>query len=410
MVNFMKDIIIIGAGPAGLMAAISAASLGATVQIIEKNEVPGLKLLITGKGRCNVTNNCDEQTLLSEVAHNPKFLYSAFYQFSAKDTMSFFENLGVKLKTERGQRVFPVSDKSTDIRDALVQCATDYGVTISHDEIKSINIDKDLVLLKGNREHYAKRVIVATGGLSYPKTGSTGDGYKFAKSIGHTIVSPRPSLIGLKCKQGFCCELSGMTLKNVAVKFYKKNKCVYSDFGELLFTHIGISGPTVLSASAHFDDFEDAKATIDFKPALTFEQVNARLLRDFSENQNKTVLNAIEGLLPKRLLPILLEYCKISPYKKVHQITKAEREVLVNALKEFSLDLIGKEGIEKAIITAGGVSVQEVSPKTMCSKLCDKIYFAGEVLDVDAYTGGFNLQIAFSTGYLAGKNAAEVIL
>ena len=406
----MKDIIIIGAGPAGMMAAISAASLGASVQIVEKNDAPGLKLLITGKGRCNVTNNCDEQTLLSEVAHNSKFLYSAFYQFSAQDTMAFFENLGIKLKTERGRRVFPQSDRSSDIRDALVSCVKDYGVEIYRDEIQKISISEESVQLIGKRTYSAKRCIIATGGLSYPQTGSTGDGYGFAESIGHSIVEPRPSLIGLKCKQSFCCELSGMTLKNVAVSFYQKGKCVYKDFGELLFTHVGVSGPTVLSASAHFDDFTDALIKIDFKPALTHEQLDARLLREFGENMNKTVLNAIEGILPKKLLPILLEYCKINAYKKVHQITKAERERLVNALKEFSLDLIGKEGIEKAIITAGGICVNEVSPKTMVSKLCDKIYFAGEVLDVDAYTGGFNLQIAFSTGYLAGKSAAEDVL
>ncbi len=410
MVKCMIDIIVIGAGPAGLMAAIQAAMLGATVEIIEKNEAPGLKLLITGKGRCNVTNNCDEQTLLAEVAHNPKFLYSAFYQFNARDTMSFFENLGVKLKTERGQRVFPQSDRSADIRDALVRFAKELGVVICQDTVKSITPRVNDVLIVGQKEYMAKRCIIATGGLSYPKTGSTGDGYRFAEAIGHTIVEPRPSLIGLKCKQNFCCELAGMTLKNVGVSFYRGNKRVYTDFGELLFTHIGISGPTVLSASAHFDDFEQARAVIDFKPALSEEQLHQRLLRDFSLVMNKNVLNGIEGLLPHKLLPILLEYCRISPFKKVNQITKEERETLVQGLKSFTLDLIGKEGIEKAIITAGGVAVSEISPKTMASKINEKIYFAGEVLDVDAYTGGFNLQIAFSTGYLAGKSAAEELL
>ncbi|MBQ6946948.1 MAG: aminoacetone oxidase family FAD-binding enzyme, partial [Clostridia bacterium] len=337
--------------------------------------------------------------------------YSAFYQFNAKDTMTFFENLGVKLKTERGRRVFPESDKSSEIRDALVRFALDCGVEFLSDNIRAIKPQTDGVLLIGTTTEYlAKRCIIATGGLSYPKTGSTGDGYLFAKSLGHTIVEPRPSLIGLKCKQNFCCELAGMTLKNVSVSFYNRNKCVYRDFGELLFTHIGISGPTVLSASAHYDDFEQAKVVIDFKPALTEDQLDQRLLRDFSSVMNKNVINGIEGILPHKLLPILLEYCKISPLKKVNQITKTERELLVHSLKSFSLDLIGKEGIEKAIITAGGISVNEISPKTMASKICDKVYFAGEVLDVDAYTGGFNLQIAFSTGYLAGKSAAEELL
>ena len=407
----MNDVIVIGAGPAGMMAGIQAATFGLRVVIVEKNEKPGLKLLITGKGRCNVTNNCDEQTLLSEVAHNPKFLYSAFYQFNATDTMRFFENLNVPLKTERGQRVFPVSDRSSDIRDAMVSFANELGVEFINDEISALQTEAEYVTLQGRKTVYkARRCIVATGGLSYPQTGSTGDGYAFAESIGHHIVTPRPSLIGMKCRQNFCCELAGMTLKNVGVSFYQNDKCVYKDFGELLFTHVGISGPTVLSASAHFDYFDKSTAVIDLKPALSVRQLDERLLRDFSENINKTVLNGIDGLLPKKLLPILLEYCKIDPYKKVNQITKTERETLISALKGFALDLIGKEGIDKAIITAGGVDVGEVSPKTMASRLCNKVYFAGEVLDVDAYTGGFNLQIAFSTGYLAGKSVAEELL
>lgn len=404
----MKDIIVIGGGPAGLMAAISAASCGASVILIEKNEILGRKLLITGKGRCNVTNCSDEQTLLNSVIHNRKFLYSAFYQFNAQNTMDFFTNLGVKLKVERGQRVFPESDRSADIRDALVRFAKDSGVQIVCDKIDDVSVVDNGIQVIGKRIYHAKKCIVATGGLSYPSTGSTGDGYRFAKSLGHAVVTPRPSLIGLKCKQTFCREISGLTLKNVAVSFYQDKKLVYTDFGELLFTHVGVSGPTVLSASAHFENFSNATVMIDFKPALSIEQLDARLLREFAERQNKDILNAIEGLLPKKLLPIVLDRCNILRTKKVHQITKQERQCLiVNGLKNFVLDLTAKEGIEKAIITAGGVSVQDISPKTMASKLHDNIYFAGEVLDVDAYTGGFNLQIAFSTGYLAGKSAAE---
>ncbi len=404
----MNDIIVIGGGPAGMMAAISAANLGASVLLIEKNKKLGLKLLITGKGRCNVTNACDEQTLLNSVVHNSKFLYSAFYQFNAQNTMDFFTNLGVKLKVERGQRVFPQSDHSSDICNALIDHAQALGVKIICDEIKDISVQPHWVDLTGKQKYTAKKCIIATGGLSYSKTGSTGDGYKFARTMGHKIIPTRPSLIGLKCQQSFCAELAGLTLKNVAVSFYQNQKLVYEDFGELLFTHVGVSGPTVLSASAHFDYFDHATVKIDFKPSLSFEQLNNRLLRDFNEKPNKDIINAIERLLPKKLLPVVLQKCGIIPTKKVHQITKTEREELIrNGLKAFSLDLIGKEGIEKAIITAGGVSVKEIMPNSMASKIHNHVYFAGEVLDVDAYTGGFNLQIAFSTGYLAGKSAAE---
>ncbi len=406
----MKDVIVIGGGPSGMMAAISAAMNGATVALIEKNKKTGSKLLLTGKGRCNVTNFCDEQTLLSNVVRNSKFLYSAFYRFNSADTMNFFENLGVPLKVERGGRVFPVSDRAADIRNVLDKCLSDYGVEVICDEVISLNVGNDVNIQGKKRDYSAKCCVIATGGLSYSETGCTGDGYIFAQKIGHKIITPEPSLVGLRCKEFLCRELSGLTLKNVEVSFFQQQQRVYSDFGELLFTHIGVSGPTVLSASAHFTSFKNAKLMINLKPALSCEQLDKRLLRDFNENANKNVINALEGLLPKRLLPVVLERAGIYENQKVHQITKEQRGALLHQLRNFELTLIGKEGIERAIITSGGIAVDEVSPKTMCSKLCDKIFFAGEVLDVDAYTGGFNLQIAFSTGYLAGMSAAEVAL
>lgn len=407
----MIDVFVIGGGPAGLMAAATAAMYGATVTLAEKNEIMGKKLLITGKGRCNVTNSCDEQTLLSNVMTNAKFMYGPFYRFTAQDTMAFFENLGVPLKVERGNRVFPISDRSRDIRDALEKYSRDCGVQTVQDEIRSLMPTNDHITIRGQKSEYtAKKCIIATGGLSYPETGSTGDGYAFAKSVGHKIITPKPSLVGMKCRESLCTELSGLTLKNVAVSIFQGDKCVYDDFGELLFTHVGISGPTVLSGSAHITDFSQARAVINLKPALSPEQLDKRLLRDFEANINKDIANALEGLLPKKLLPFVLTLSGIEPQTKVHQVTREQRLALVKTLQAFELHPTGKEGIKKAIITAGGVSVDEVSPKTMRSKLCDKIFFAGEVLDVDAYTGGFNLQIAFSTGYVAGQSAAEEIL
>ena len=406
----MKDIIVIGGGPAGMMAAATAAMQGASVALIEKNKDLGKKLLITGKGRCNVTNFCDEQTLLANVAHNPKFLYGAFYRFNAQDTMSFFENLGIELKVGRGGRVFPTSDRAVDIRNALSDFVHSCGVEIICDEILSVGQEQNILIFGKKKKYLARRCIIATGGLSYPETGSSGDGYVFAKNFGHKIIPPTASLIGLRCKENFCRELSGITLKNVAVTFYQDKKCVYEDFGEFLFTHVGISGPTVLSASAHFDSFQDAYVKINFKPALSAEQLDKRILREFESGFNKSVQNALEGLLPKRLLTIVLDRSGIDLEQKVHQVSKQQRETLLSNLFGFELRLAGKEGIERAIITAGGVSVDEISPKTMCSKLAENIFFAGEVLDVDAYTGGFNLQIAFSTGYVAGMSASEGLL
>jgi len=407
----MNDIIVIGGGPAGMMAAVTAAMQGASVTLIEKNKDLGKKLLITGKGRCNVTNFCDEQTLLSNVVHNPKFLYSAFFRFNTKDTMSFFENLGIDLKVERGGRVFPTSDRALDIRDAFALFVSDCGVELICDNVLSVfTSDNDVTVCGQKGKYSAKRCIIATGGLSYPETGSTGDGYVFAQKIGHKIVPPTPSLIGLRCKENFCRDLSGITLKNISLSFYLGKEKIYEDFGELLFTHVGVSGPIVLSASAHYDCFKDAYVHINFKPALSTEQLDKRLLREFENSPNKTVINALDGILPKRLLPIALSRANVASEQKVHQITKLQREHIIAQLTDFKIQLIGKEDIKRAIITAGGVSVDEVSPKTMASKLCDRIFFAGEILDVDAYTGGFNLQIAFSTGYVAGMSAVEGIL
>lgn len=407
----MNDIIVIGGGPAGMMAAISAASMGAKVALIEKNNILGKKLLITGKGRCNVTNRCDEQTLLANVAHNPKFLYSAFYGFNANDTISFFENAGVELKTERGNRVFPLSDRSSDIRDALKKCMSEYNISILYDTANSLeSLTNEVCIHCKKHDYYAQKCIVATGGLSYPETGSTGDGYKFAKDLGHSIVATQPSLIGLKCKEYFCKNLSGLTLKNIAIRLEDNAKTIYEDFGELLFTHVGVSGPTVLSASAHIENPSNTVLFIDLKPALSDEVLDKRILRDLKENNNKDILNALEGLLPKKLLPIVLQAANVPCSVKANSFTKEQRSRLVFTLKNFALHITEKEGIEKAIITRGGVCTNEISPKDMKSKFSDNIYFAGEVLDVDAYTGGFNLQIAFSTGYLAGMSAAKGVL
>jgi len=403
----MFDVIVVGGGAAGLMAAATAAKNGKKTLLIEKMSRTGRKILITGKGRCNVTNNCDRDTVLKNVVSNPKFLYSALDLFSTYDTISFFEENGVPLKTERGNRVFPMSDKSMDIADALIKNCKQNGVKVLTDTVTELIIENGEI--KGvktalHSQILAKSVIVATGGVSYSKTGSTGDGYKFARSAGHTITPIRPSLVGLKTAGNECKRMQGLSLKNTALSLRLKsnNKEIYSDMGEMLFTHFGISGPMVLSASAYItSNPNNYYVSLDLKPALTLQKLDERISRDFSENLNKDFSNSLSKLLPKAMIEIVIERSKISPFKKVNQITKEERHHLCSIIKDLCFDITAREDIETAIITAGGVSTKEINPKTMESKLVKGLYFAGEVIDVDACTGGFNLQIAFSTGYTA---------
>ena len=413
----MKKIVIIGGGAAGLMAAVAAAKeLGNapySITVVEKNSRPARKVMITGKGRCNVTNNCDENTLIASTPKNGKFLYSAFNNFNSQDTMQFFENAGVPLKTERGNRVFPQSDKSVDIVDALVR-SVQKNCSIIEGEAAAILAPSGFVTavkLSYGRILDADSVIVATGGMSYPLTGSTGDGYKMAKALGHTVTDLKPSLVGLECHEGFCTRLAGLSLKNVTLSVFEdgKKKPLYKEMGEMLFTHTGISGPLTLSASAHLRYMDKKKyyAEIDLKPALDEAQLDKRLLRDFEESLNRDFANSLDKLLPKSIIPVIINMSGIAPHTKVNQISREQRMSLINAIKHFRLNITGFRPIEEAIITSGGISVGEISPATMMSKLIGGLFFAGEVIDVDAYTGGFNLQIAFSTGVLAGENAAK---
>jgi len=405
------DVVVIGGGPAGLIAAARAGLRGKEVILIEKNSVIAKKLRITGKGRCNITNTADIQDLIANVHTNGNFLYSAFYTFTNDDVISLFHSLGVMTKEERGGRVFPESDKAKDVSDALIQYAKKSGVKIINSTVKNILTKDNLVcgvLINDNQKIEAQSVIIATGGMSYPLTGSTGDGYKFAKKLGHTIISPKPSLVPLTTYEKWALDLQGLSLKNIKIKITNsKDKCVYNDFGEMLFTHFGVSGPVILSASAHLKNISDEKYClfVDLKPALTIEQLDKRIQRDFEAFINKNFSNALDSLLPQKLIPIIIELSGISPHIKIHQITKEQRLKLVNLLKNLQLTITGTRSIDEAIITSGGIATNEINPSTMESKLIGGLYFAGEVIDVDAYTGGFNLQIAFSTGYLAGENA-----
>lgn len=410
-----KKVIVIGAGAAGLMASGVAAENGADVLIVERNDKPARKVMITGKGRCNVTNNCTMiNELIANVPTNGRFLYSAFSRFMPIDTMEFFEDMGVPLKVERGNRVFPESDKAVHIVDALNSFSQDAGgKRIKGRATKLLISDGSVrgVLLEDGSEYAADCVIVATGGVSYPLTGSTGDGYELAKQAGHSVTELKPSLVPLVCHEGFCSDLQGLSLKNVSISVIDTNsyKEVYKDFGEMLFTHFGVSGPMILSASSHLKDITPRRYEIhiDLKPAVSYEQLDKRIQRDFLENTNKNFINALDSLLPKKLVPVIVRLCGIKPATKVNQITKEQRGSLVNLLKDLKVTVLKYRPIEEAIVTSGGVSTKEIDPKTMESKLCKGLYFAGEVIDVDAYTGGFNLQIAFSTGRLAGECSSQ---
>lgn len=413
-VTQMSKIIVVGAGAAGTVAAGTAAQAGAEVLLLERNDKIARKVMITGKGRCNVTNRSGGVSeMISNIPSNGRFLYSAFSEFDYNDTVSFFENLGVELKTERGNRVFPKSDKAVDIVDALNRFITENKVRRKTERVIKLLVENGRVSgveTESGKEYHADSVIIATGGLSYPKTGSTGDGYKLAESAGHTVVTPRPSLSALVCRENLCGECMGLSLKNVSIKVYdtQKKKEIYTDFGEMLFTHFGVSGPVILSASAHLREMSRARYEIyiDLKPALSIEKLDERVLRDFSENSGKTIGNVLPLLLPKSLVLPVLRLTGIKASEKVSQITKEMRKNLVGTVKALKLTVLDFNDISEAIVTAGGVSVKEINPKTMESKLCGGLYFAGEVIDCDGYTGGFNLQIAFSTGRLAGKSAA----
>ena len=404
-----KSIIVVGAGASGCMAAITAAKRGLVVTLIDRNPKIGRKLLITGKGRCNVTNNCDTDTLMASVPTNSRFLYSAFAAFSPQDTMAFFEQCGVPLKTERGNRVFPVSDKSMDIIDALFRQILKYNIKLVNDSVTDLIIENNTVtgVVTENGKYTSDAVIICCGGCSYPQTGSDGYGYTLASQAGHTITQPVPSLIPVEVNEKWCAELQGLSLKNVSLKVYNnKNKEIYSDFGEMLFTHFGLSGPMVLSASSHMDLKKSPvySFVIDLKPALSDEQLDRRIIGDFEKYRNKDLINSLGDLLPKKMIPVAVVISGIDPHKKCNEITKTERLSLLGTIKKLTLTFKAFRPIAEAIVTSGGIKVKEIDPKTMQSKLCKGLYFAGEVIDVDAYTGGFNLQIAFSTGFLAGKS------
>lgn len=402
------DAIIVGGGAAGMMAAITAAEQGKSVLLLEKNDKLGRKIRITGKGRCNVTNNCEPRTVIESTPGNGRFLYSAIQAFPPEETMRLFEDLGVPLKTERGNRVFPVSDNAHDIADALAKRIKALKVTVKQGCVKKILTENDAVLgVSTEKEQYlASSVLLACGGASYPGTGSNGDGARLAAAVGHTVIPLCPSLVALESKDPDCPAMQGLSLRNcgVTIRDNQKKKVLYTDFGELLFTHFGISGPTILSASAHVRDMAPGRYTVilDLKPALTAEQLDQRLLRDLEKNKNRNFSNALDDLLPQKMIPVIIRRCGIPPEEKCNTVTRVQRAALLNVLKNFSVEISGFCPISGAIVTSGGVSVKEIDPKTMQSKRISGLYFAGEIIDVDAYTGGFNLQIAFSTGYAAG--------
>ncbi|MBQ9984462.1 MAG: NAD(P)/FAD-dependent oxidoreductase [Lachnospiraceae bacterium] len=404
----ISNVIVVGGGAAGMMAAIFAARNGKKVTLIEQNEKLGKKLFITGKGRCNFTNACDTEDLFQNVVTNPKFLYSAFYSFSNQMVMDFFEEIGLPYKVERGNRVFPASDHSSDVIKVLEREMDRENVKILlNTKVKSLIIEDNVckgVVLQDKKCMLANSVIVATGGVSYPRTGACKDGYRFAEVAGHSIVKAQPSLVPFELSDSCCKDVMGISLKNVSVTIYADGKKVYSDFGEMLFTHFGVSGPIIIKASAYIHKYLDKKLslTIDLKPALDDKQLDERILKDFKIFQNKQLKNSLDKLLLRSLIPIVIEKSGLDGEKKINEITKEERRKLVYTIKNLPFTMTGLRGFDEAIITKGGVKVKEIDPGTMESKLISSLYFVGEVLDLDALTGGFNLQIAWSTGYLAG--------
>ncbi len=413
-------VLIIGGGPAGMLAGIKSAKEGNSVTILEKNNILGKKLLITGKGRCNITSSIEISEFINNIPGNGKFLYSAFDNFNNKDIINLLKQEGLEVKQERGNRIFPVTDNSIDVLNALLKKIKKLEI-----EIK-LKAEANKIIVKENKaigiiynkqeKIYADKIILATGGLSYPNTGSTGDGYNIAKELGHTINELKPSLVPLEIYQKNECKImQGLSLRNIGIKIIdsEKKKLIYEDFGEMLFAHFGVSGPVIISSSAHLVRYKNIKELlknkkialyIDLKPALTKEKLDERILRDFEEIKNKQVKNSLDKLLPQKMIPVILERLGIDQNKKVNEITKEERQKIVEILKNFNLEISGFRPIEEAIITAGGISIKEINPKTMESKIIENLYFAGEIIDVDAYTGGFNLQIAYSTGYTAGIN------
>lgn len=411
----MGHVIVIGGGAAGMMAAYAAAECGHSVLLLEQNEKLGKKLFITGKGRCNVTNACDMEGLFENTVSNPKFLYSAFYEFNNIQLMELLRQAGCPLKVERGARVFPASDHSSDILAVLTKLLRQSGVDVRlHTKAEEVLAENDRVtgvLLSGGKRLSADAVILATGGLSYPGTGSTGDGHRMAVRLGHTVKECRPALTPMEIVEPWCATLQGLSLKNVTLTMCCKGKRIWDGFGEMLFTHFGVSGPLVLSASSFYyksKDPDEVTITVDLKPALSVEQLDRRILRDFEENQNKQFKNVLGGLFPSKLIPVMIERSNIDAEKKIHEITREERGRLVSVTKGLTMHVRGMRGFTEAIITQGGIKVKEVNPSTMESKRIQGLYLAGELLDLDALTGGFNLQIAWSTGHLAGSSIEEI--
>lgn len=411
-------VVVIGGGPAGMLAAISAAKSGNSVTLLEKNNILGKKILITGKGRCNITSSLDISDFINNIPGNGRFLYSAFENFTNEDIIDLLKSEGVKVKEERGNRIFPVSDKAEDVRAALERVAKKSGVQVKlNSKVDKIEVEENKVkrVVCDNEKYDADKVILATGGRSYPLTGSNGEGYKIAEKVGHTIKPVRGSLVPLLADKEVCSRMQGLSLRNVGITMFdlEKDEKIYSDFGEMLFTHFGVSGPTILSGSAHLLRYKDVDKKIadkkvvlkiDLKPALSMEQLDARILRDFTEVKNKQFKNSLDKLLPKKMIDVVIDKSKINPDKHVNEITREERLNLVKLLKNFEVRIDGFRPVDEAIVTAGGINVKEINPKTMESKIISGLYFAGEIIDVDAYTGGFNLQIAYSTGFTAGQN------